>query len=89
MYDNNKDIHNIRNFIFGFADGLFAPVIELLFGVYLGIAITVANTMSAATGTPNSSANISLILGIIFAVDILRNIISCLMHTSFAFGNII
>jgi hypothetical protein len=67
--------------VLGFAEGLIAPVVELVIGVW----VTALTAIGSAMGTPNVTGFIALFS----IVDVLRNIIACLLHTQFAIGNVI
>ncbi len=76
-------------FIAGFAEGFFSPVLELVFGILIGAALTVGEEASSATGTLNPLPNFTLIFTVVSVIDIIRNIGSSLAHSSLAMGNVV
>jgi hypothetical protein len=84
MSENNQPL----NFVLGFAEGLFSPVVELVVGILVGVGVVIASALSSA-GAPNMAGYITLIFVVVVLVDILRNIISSFRHSAFAFGNVV
>lgn len=63
----------------GFFEGLFAPVLEVIFDVIL----TAFSKVSSTTG-----AWIVLFAVLLFVMDIVRNVLLGLKHNQFAIGNL-
>ena len=67
--------------IVGLGEGLIAPIVELL----ISGLITAANTISSATGCPN----LTLFFVLFALMDLVRNIVGCLLHTQYAIAHVI
>jgi hypothetical protein len=64
----------------GFSEGLVAPIVELV----ISALATAVSAVSSATGSPNL-----MWFFVVFAtMDLLRNVVGCLLHTQYAIGHV-
>ncbi|MGA2681855.1 MAG: hypothetical protein ABSF44_08660 [Candidatus Bathyarchaeia archaeon] len=66
--------------VIGFAEGLLAPIFELVISILVASAIAI----NSATGSPN----LTWVISLFFLMDFARNVISCLLHTQYAIGHV-